>query len=453
MSTTSSSSPGSNETSNSSSQDLDVDLENTLPPILPLSSAKPLQTVSSQRDGRSIQKIPSKAESVYVWFLNRSRWGERLLPDPSIDASIDEDVPTKWAVLSVLSIKCPLSIRVIQTLLAELSYPRDRHVVRQALLRCEKFGLATRERFHKNEHGILVGRKAHYHHKWRMTIRGQQLLNAPSINMTKETTTNLLEGVLRSATQWMSVLSLAAAVNKRPSTVRRRLRADPTIFKSEKIPGDSHRGNQWALASIDTSGWPNAAPTPSFSGHLVGTCTGRTSSAQPTISNTPRSDSSATYQGMILMCSPTDKPSLVKAVGDLLVNEFVTSGKKFSAHDITKRLRGIELDRAKNATRNMPLPMPNSTPIDRLETGEVHVLGYKVPKIDHEDVRNIVHDIYTAGGMPNLGRVRTNGFWEYDSLGNISALVVSPTDPVRVIVVPDDNQGNDASDSSNDVFV
>lgn len=153
------------------------------------------------------------------------------------------------------------------------------------------------------------------------------------------------------------------------------------------------------------------------------------------------------------MCSPADKPSLIKAVGDLLVNEFVTSGKKFSAHDITKRLRNIELDRAKNATRNMPLPMPNSTPIDRLETGEVHVLGYKVPKIDHEDVRNIVHDIYSAGGMPNLGRIRTNGFWEYDSLGNISTLVVSPADPVQVIVIPDANQGNDTSDSSSDVFV
>lgn len=137
------------------------------------------------------------------------------------------------------------------------------------------------------------------------------------------------------------------------------------------------------------------------------------------------------------MCAPSNKPSLIKAVGDLLVNEFVTSGNKFSAYDITKRLRNIELDRAKNATRNTPLAMPTLTPVDRSETGETFVAGYRVPKIEHDDVRNIVHDIYNAGGMPNLGRIQISNYWVYDIKANIDALfAASQATPGPVIVVP-----------------
>lgn len=426
MSTTSSSSPGNNETSNSSSQDLGADEESINLQTSPLSSEKPLPTASSHQNGRGIQKIPSKAESIYVWFLNRARWGERMLPDPLVKPSIDPEVPVKWAVLSVMSTKCPLSVRAIQTLLVELSYPCDRHSIRRALLRCMKFGLAVSERYHKNEHGILEGRRPHRHHKWKMTSRGQQLLNAPRINMTRETTTNLLQKALDPAFRWMSAAELAVEIGRSVSTVRRRLRSDPAVFKSEKIVGDRHGQHQWALASADTTGWANAQPPAAFSGQIQGTVTGRISCKTPNLSAPPRSKQPATYQGMNLMCSPTDKPSLIKAVGDLLVNEFVTAGKKFSAYDVTKRLRAIELDRAKNASRNTPLPYSfKTTPVDRAETGDTFVSGYKVPKIEHEDVRNIVHDIYNAGGMPNLGRIQVSNYWEYDTKANIDALVAA----------------------------
>lgn len=243
--------------------------------------------------------------------------------------------------------------------------------------------------------------------------------------MTRETTTNLLQKALDPAFRWMSAAELAVEIGRSVSTVRRRLRSDPTVFKSEKILGDRHGQHQWALASADTTGWANAQPPAAFSGQIQGTVTGRISCKTPNLSAPPRSKQPATYQGMNLMCSPTDKPSLIKAVGDLLVNEFVTAGKKFSAYDVTKRLRNIELERAKNATRNMPLPMPSLSPIDKAETGDTFVAGYKVPKIEHEDVRNIVHDIYNAGGMPNLGRIQVSNYWEYDTKANIDALATS----------------------------
>jgi hypothetical protein len=137
------------------------------------------------------------------------------------------------------------------------------------------------------------------------------------------------------------------------------------------------------------------------------------------------------------MCAPSNKPSLVNAVGDLLINEFVTSGKKFSAHDVTQRLRQLELERAKNTTRNVPLPISTGTPVDMAETGEVYSAGYKVPKIEHEDVRAIVHDIFSAGGMPNLVRERSAlGYWEYDVPKSAVAVVPvtgSTTDPDPVV--------------------
>lgn len=121
------------------------------------------------------------------------------------------------------------------------------------------------------------------------------------------------------------------------------------------------------------------------------------------------------------MCAPTNKSSLVKVVGDLLVNEFVTSGNKFSAFDITKRLRDIVLTEAKNSGV--------STLLDLDELGTVFVQGLKVAKVEHDDVKAIVHDIFNAGGMPNLSRMRdvTNAYWEYGP--STSFLVASIVDP------------------------
>lgn len=136
------------------------------------------------------------------------------------------------------------------------------------------------------------------------------------------------------------------------------------------------------------------------------------------------------------MCAPINKPSLIAAVGDLLVNEFVTSGKKFSAFDITKRLREKVLEQQQdldvkfrqNNIRQTYVPI-----VDSSETGTVRVQGQEVPKIEHEDVKAIVHDIFNAGGMPNIGRVHTpGGFWEYDMQANIDAIAAQTPAPLPV---------------------
>lgn len=209
---------------------------------------------------------------------------------------------------------------------------------------------------------------------------------------------------LTNATDWMSAADISKVVQQfHPDTVRRYLRKDPS-FKSAILPGKrAYRG--WALSTADTTNW-----TPVIV-------------KKPTSPSTKPTNSFATYKGLNLMCSPTNKPSLILAVGNLLVDEFVTSGHAFTAHDVTRRLREIELNRAKNATRTSPLPLRTFTGIDKNEAGEVYHHGYKLPRIDHEDVKAIVHDIFTAGGMPNLDRIMNKGHLEYDDKDKIAVRV------------------------------
>lgn len=241
--------------------------------------------------------------------------------------------------------------------------------------------------------------------------------------MKKETVADKILAELTKATRWMAVSDLVAIIQCSTSAIRRNLRkedyyplriASPGIYKSQKIPGDQHGRNQWAMHATDTTGWDNAAPIKSLPKPKKSKKQRTTTPAGSPV----RVSQHATYGGLILMCAPANKPSLINAVGDLLVNEFVTSGKKFSAYDVTKRLRELALRQVMH-----PQAVNSISLIDHTETGTVHVKGIKIAKIEHDDVRAIVHDIFNAGGMPNLGRIQIGNYWEYDIKANIDALI------------------------------
>lgn len=246
----------------------------------------------------------------------------------------------------------------------------------------------------------------------------------------KEPISKLINSTLRQATKWLSVSDIGILTTSSRSTVRKCLNRNLALYQSMRIPGDRHGANQWAVAGADTTGWADADPSP---------FTPKQINKTRTTNLPPRSVQLAIYRGMSLMCAPANKSSLIKAVGDLLVNEFVTSGKKFSAYDITKRLREMVLEEAQKQADQMSKLPPGyrqtfTVLLDLNEQGTVHVQGLKVAKVEHEDVKAIVHDIFNAGGMPSLSRRRdaTDIFWEYDPTSSLLGLPVVEDDPPAV---------------------
>lgn len=400
----------------------------------------------------TLQTVPSQADSYYVNFLNQTRTHEELLPDPTGDRTLPTSTPPKWAVLSVMTTKRPLSVQAIQVLLTQLSYPCAKDSIKRALQRCERFGLVEKGSFYKREYGVcrLLKLRAYQHNKWKLTDRGRSLVNAPRKTMKKETTADKVLGVMSCASKWMSVSDIADLTGCSKSAIRRNLRRGehhdvrPGVYKSQKIPGDRQGRYQWAIHSIDTTGWANAAvPVVSSAPSKPKALAATTSAYQP-----------ATYGGLDLMCAPANKPSLIKAVGDLLVNEFVTSGNKFSAHDVTKRLRDLVLEQKRDlnaqlqqGTRQTYVPL-----VDPAETGDTMVNGIRVARVDHEDVKAIVHDIFNAGGMPNLGRLHvkkgSGSYWEYDTQANIDAYIAA--NPQQFTKAADPDPAADVTGSTTD---
>lgn len=239
--------------------------------------------------------------------------------------------------------------------------------------------------------------------------------------MKKETVADKIRIEMTKATRWMAVSDLAALIPCSTSAIRRNLHKTEFtgvftqgVYQSRLISGDQHGRKQWALVAADTTNWNNAAPIKSLP---------RPKKSKKQQAKTPTGSpvgvsQQATYGGLILMCAPANKPSLIKAVGDLLINEFVTGSKKFSAFDVTKRLRGLILSEAKGL----------GTPIllDPNELGTVFVQGLKVCKVEHDDVKATIHDIFNAGGMPNLSRMRdaTDKYWEYGPAASLLNVTV-----------------------------
>ena len=135
------------------------------------------------------------------------------------------------------------------------------------------------------------------------------------------------------------------------------------VVEKERRVGDRYNRNQWRLTN---DGYNMSLTTSAV-----------TSGSQTT---TPTQNAGAT------MCT-INKPTLVSAV-EKEVMEFISSKLAFSAFDITQSMR------KKAADGTLPT-------IDDKETGTVY-LGYAdggktVPRLDHEDIRTIVHDFFNQG--------------------------------------------------------
>lgn len=114
------------------------------------------------------------------------------------------------------------------------------------------------------------------------------------------------------------------------------------------------------------------------------------------------------------MCRPDNMPTLCKAIEDKVAS-FIADKKAFSAFDVTKALREDVDSRA--------------AAIDDTETGTVYVSGNSVAKVDHEIVKEAVHDIFSSGEMGDeYGRSHNGNYWEYAEM---------PDDP------PDDDDSDD----------
>jgi hypothetical protein len=114
--------------------------------------------------------------------------------------------------------------------------------------------------------------------------------------------------------------------------------------------------------------------------------------------------SSKGSSGRMTMCRPDNMPTLCAAI-DGEVDEFVDNKKAFSAHDITKSVRGKVLN--------------GEVVIDTAETGVVHVSGRDVAKVDHELVKEVVHDLFQRGGMDGYDRVHNRTHWTYQEAQDI----------------------------------
>lgn len=124
---------------------------------------------------------------------------------------------------------------------------------------------------------------------------------------------------------------------------------------------------------------------------------------------------------------PLNKPSLIKAVTDLLKFEYIPNNVKFSAHDVTSRLRELVLQQA---------VIGAVYPIDTNETGIVVVQGQRVARIEHDDVRHIVHDLFDGKEIPGYDRVLVMdsninaNYFEYQPIqATVAPVVQDPVSP------------------------
>jgi hypothetical protein len=98
------------------------------------------------------------------------------------------------------------------------------------------------------------------------------------------------------------------------------------------------------------------------------------------------------------MCIDPNKTTLNTAI-ESVVGELVFGKKTFSAHDVTRVLR----DRVSAGTIT----------IDKAETDVVHIHGVEVAKVDHDYVRDAVHELFHQGKMTGYDRQHGGSYWSY----------------------------------------
>lgn len=97
----------------------------------------------------------------------------------------------------------------------------------------------------------------------------------------------------------------------------------------------------------------------------------------------------------------TSKPTLTAATISA-IETLLSAKQKFSAYNVTKKLREL-------VTADPSL-------VDVGETGAVYdsVHGKIVPRIEHDQVRSLVHEYFLAGKMTGYTRTMDNDHWIYE---------------------------------------
>lgn len=186
-----------------------------------------------------------------------------------------------------------------------------------------------------------------------------------------------IEDTLATKTSWVYVADLAEELQLDKKSVGGALRKlfakDKTIRKVTVGVGP----RLWALKSVYDSNQSLTIPPPP-------------AKKQATKKTSPRKRAT-------IMCLP-NKPTLVTAV-TTVVNELMAAKKKFSAHDVTKEVR----ERASKSTITL----------DVNESGNVFHNGASVPRVQHDDVKEVVAHLFSTGEMSGYARLFNGTYMEY----------------------------------------
>jgi hypothetical protein len=98
------------------------------------------------------------------------------------------------------------------------------------------------------------------------------------------------------------------------------------------------------------------------------------------------------------MCIDPSKTTLNAAIASV-VSDLIITGKTFSAHEVTKDLR----ERVANG----------NIVIDTKETGVVHIQSGEVAKVEHDYIRDAVHELFHQGKMTGYVRNHNGNYWTY----------------------------------------
>ncbi len=109
------------------------------------------------------------------------------------------------------------------------------------------------------------------------------------------------------------------------------------------------------------------------------------------------------------------------------VGEMVTAKQAFSAYDVTRLIR-------ERVLANPDLVTDTGQP-------ECRVNGKMVPNILHEDVKNVVHDLFHRGLIKDYDRVRQGDYWLYIETPPEPVTVNQPIDPITAITPIGANDG------------
>lgn len=196
---------------------------------------------------------------------------------------------------------------------------------------------------------------------------------------------------------WLDTDQICKIFPKAPYTTvaraLRKLREEGKVI-SQKIAGNSKNRQEWRF---NQAGTPMPTPVPA--------------------STLPSAHSTGNGKGNIM-----SKPTLLAAVTAVL-DDFTKASKTFSAHDVTMEIR----DRSNTG----------AITIDPAETGTCHHNGKDVPRINHTEVRDHIHDLFNQGTYPSYVGTSNGTYIEY----------------APASAVADDDDDQDDADSDDGVAV